>query len=324
MSKPSETVRKIILEAIDPYIETGDSFKLMHEYRLDGRECSMGKDPALSVQRTKDGWIYYCHRCGEQGFIADKDKSPKEVDSMIKRLQEQKPSKVLAAVTLPHDFTPLCKDYESQNMDYRESPIPLKAYHWLWQYNIREEDIDHFNIGWSQGYNRVIIPVYEYAITWNMNHEENIAHKLIGWVGRELDCQTKEERRAKKIAKYLTRKQKKGDRIYFTAFGNKHFGDIFVIVEDIISAIKINRATGTTVIALLTSHLDSDLIKKCQGRNVLIWLDRNMLAKAIGYMTRFKQFGVNISNISTSKDPKVYNEAFIRQQIAANIDLLEG
>jgi len=319
MSKPSEIIRKIILEAIDPHITKGDSFKLMHEYRKDGRKCSMGKDPALSVQRTEDGWIFYCHRCREQGFIGDKDKSPKEVSSMIKRLREQRPSKTLALVTLPHDFIPLCKDYDAQVADYKEDPVPFKAYHSLWQYDIREEDIDHFNIGWSEGYNRVIIPIYEHGY-----YGAEVGRKLIGWTGRELDCQTKEERRAKKIAKYLTRKQKKGDRIYFTAPGNKHFGDIFVIVEDVISAIKIWKATGVTAVALLTSHLDSDLIKKCQGRNVLIWLDRNMLAKAIGYMTRFKQFGVNISNISTSKDPKVYNEAFIRQQIAANTELLEG
>lgn len=309
-----ENIRKVILKAIDPCINIGDTFRLLHEYRLDGSPCSLNKDPALSITRTKDGWTYFCHRCKTQGFIAEEDKSPKEVDSMIKRLQNPHPTIALARVVLPHDFVPICKDFDTQTCDFMEGPIPIKAYRWLWKYVLSEEDIDKFNIGWSDLYNRVIIPIYEYG-----QFGDTHARKLVGWIGRELDCQDKEERRAKKVAKYITRKNKKEDRILFFAPGKGAFAETYVIVEDIISAIKVQKATGMTVVALLSSHVSSELMKKCQGRRVYIWLDRDMLAKAIGYTTRFKQFGINASVVKTLKDPKEYNSFFIRRTIATTI-----
>jgi hypothetical protein len=310
-----EPIRKLILKAVDPHIAVGDTFRLMHEYRRDGRECSLNKDPALSVTRGRKGWAYYCHRCHEQGFISDKKKSPSEVKSMIEKLQNQKTTVSLAKVVLPHDFVPLCKDFDAQMCDYKEGDIPWTAYHWLWKYDIKEHEIDHFNIGWSDGYKRVIIPVYEEISTIDNYDQTQIDKTLKGWVGREVECASKEERKAKKIAKYLTRKEQGAKRLLFKARGGGHFADLRVIVEDIVSAIKIWKVTGATSVALLNSHINNDIIKECQGRTTYVWLDRDMLTKAISCMNRLRQFGVDAHNITTYKDPKAYNSMHIRQQI---------
>jgi hypothetical protein len=304
-------IRKEILQAIDPSIKLGDTFRLIHEQQVDGSPCSLGKDAALAVTRQKDGWAYYCHRCHEQGFITDDKKSPIEVESMLDKLKKKpRAFNKQAEVELPHDFIPLCKDYDASVCDYQSGgPIPWAAYHWLWQYNIQEVEIDKFNVGWSEGYNRVIIPVYEYG-----GYDGSMARKLIGWVGREVHCDSKEERKAKKIAKYLTRKKKSQDRIYWVAPPKKS-RDHIVIVEDIVSAMKIHKSTDMMTLALLNTHVSNDLMRKCQGRKVHIWLDGNMLAKSVGYMTRFRQFGIECTHIHTPKDPKEYNEAFIATQV---------
>ena len=38
--------------------------------------------------------------------------------------------------------------------------IPSKAKHWLEKYNITDDEIDRFNFGWSESYQRLILPVY--------------------------------------------------------------------------------------------------------------------------------------------------------------------
>jgi hypothetical protein len=307
-------IRKEILQAIDPDIKLGDSFRLVHEKKIDGAVCSLGKDAALSVTREKNGWVYYCHRCHEQGFIADDKKSPMEVKSMIEKLKGKKTHKLLAHVELPYDFIPLCKDFNTDDVtlevcDWKAGgPIPWSAYHWLWQYNIKERELWQFNIGWSEGYHRVIIPIYDYG-----SYDGTTEKKLVGWVGREVECESKEERKAKKIAKYLTRKSKATKRVYWSTPAIKNRNNV-VIVEDIVSAIKIHKSTGMETIALLNSHVGDDLLRKCQGKRVHIWLDGNMLAKSVGYTTRFRQFGLEASHVHTPKDPKTYNELFIASQ----------
>jgi hypothetical protein len=321
-----KTIKQKILDAVDPHIKLNDTFRLMHEKRIDGTPCSQGKDPCLSVKRTHDGWVFYCHRCKEEGFISDKDKSPKEVRSMIEKLRTQRENKMLTKITLPFDFIPMCKDFNQQICDFTEGTVPWAAYHWMWKYDIKEEEIDTFNIGWSPGYNRVIIPIYEYGVFGKRQRIiEDYPRKLVGWIGREVECSTKEERRAKKIAKYITRKEANNKRIFFVApfvpkkarhnVYNWALSNMIVIVEDAISAMKIWKATGATTVALLNTNIDNSLMRKCQGKKVVIWLDRDARTKAIGYASRFNQFGIDVLNISTGKDPKAYNQAFIAVQI---------
>jgi hypothetical protein len=282
------TIRQEILDAIDPHIRAGDSFRLVHQTKKDGTNCSVGKDPCLAVTRTWNGWVYKCHRCEEGGFIGDKQKSPHETKSMLDALKkEEKVYRVTKKVQLPFDFIEMgVETYES---------VPMKAFQWLWKYRIEEPDMAQFNIGWSEAYRRVIFPIYR--------SDASGMRRLQGWIGREVDCETKEERKAKKVAKYLTRKDGDIKRLFFTIEGLKPI----VIVEDILSAITVHKHTHMTVVALLTTHIDDNTLKACKGRRTYIWLDPDALAKSVKYVNRAIEFGIDCKLVHTYKDPKFFD-----------------
>jgi hypothetical protein len=210
-------------------------------------------------------------------------------------------NKVTENVTLPFDFEPMT------GLDH--CPVPYEAYHWFWKYSLTNDDIMKYNCGWSERYKRVIVPLYEYA-DWGDGEK---ARKLVGWVGREIECKTKEERKEKGIVKYLTR-AKKGDRRFFLAPGGE---TTIVIVEDAISAMKVNTATGYTTMALLNTHVSTDLMRTLRGKTIYLWLDGDMLANSVATVDRMRTLGLNAKHIHTPKDPKEYNSLFIKEQIRA-------
>jgi hypothetical protein len=231
--------------------------------------------------------------------VFDKSSSPVQTRARLEALKKIPINKVTEKVDLPHDFEQMT-DLDDANT------VPWAAYHWLWKYGIKEDDMLKYKIGYSKSYGRVVLPIYEYAEVGDA-----IAKKLVGWVGREIKYSNKEERKKAKVPKYLTR-SKKGKRRYFMTFGR---GDTVVICEDILSAIKINLATGHTTVALLNATVGDDLLRWLRGRTVYLWLDANMLAESVKRVERMRQFGINAKHVHTPKDPKEYNTLFISDKL---------
>lgn len=297
-NEETDAIRKEILAVIDPHLKVNDSFKMKHLYKSDGTPCSKDKDAALSVKRVYNGWLYKCHRCQAEGFISDKQKSPRDTLSMIEALRS-KPIKAKRFATLPYDYVPLINARD--RMD-----VPVAAYHWLWQYDLRSSDLIKHEIGYSKAYRRVIIPVKRPGHT-----------QLLGWIGRELDFDDKEKRKEAKVPKYLTYKSQLVKRLYFMIRGG--VDDIVVLVEDVISAIKINKFTDLSTIALLGTYMDEEVLKQLQGKKVYVWLDGDAFQKAVSYVERLSQLGVEARVVHTLKDPKDHREDQIYFHLASAI-----
>jgi hypothetical protein len=301
----SKAISELILAAVDDKMMQGDTFKIRHTETVRDVICTPpDKDAAMSVTRVSNGWIYHCHRCHTSGIVYSDSLNPKQTRARVEAAKNGPKNRMTANITLPVDFEPMT--------DEESCPVPYDAWHWFWKYGLTNEDIMKYNVGWSANFNRVIIPLYEYA-----QLGDELAHKLVGWIGREIECQTKEERKRRGIVKYMT-KSKKGRRRYFQAPGHP---DTVVICEDALSAMNINIATGYTVIALLNTAVSNDLMRFCRGKKVYLWLDGDMLAHSVQTVNRMRSLGLNAKNIHTPKDPKEYNSLFIREQIHGKADV---
>lgn len=255
--------------------------------------CSDGKDPALSVTRIAEGWVFNCFRCDFKGFIG-LDRLP--ADQIVKMVKDAfvKPHKEEANIKLPRDWKPMFK-VDMQTW-VSANKIPIEAYTWLWDAGITDEMGADNMIGWSDQYRRVIIPIMD---------EEG---KLQGWIGRDVFY----DKKTKQGHKYILRKQAGlARRIYFT----KHQKDstTVVMVEDILSAIRVNWATSFETVALLTTSVGTDLLHEYMDYKMVIWLDDDQLSNMVMTVARAQGFGIKATHINSSKDPKTYNDVAIQQ-----------
>ena len=286
-------IKTVIIKAIGSKFNTkGDSFRIKHEFKMDGSICTEDhKDPALTVTRDTGGWGWHCHRCSESGYIGDMFIDSATTLKKIDQIKDPPIPKVTYIVKLPDDFIPLV----NENLVHSE-PVPFEAYSWLWKYNITEKDMHEFGFGWSTKCQMVILPLYS---------SDN--RVLRGWIGRRIFASDVLSEKGK----YHVQKPKGNkDRLYFTVDGSE---GKTILVEDCISAIRVNKSTGVTTTALLTTSIDESMTRKLRGEEVYIWLDANVLAKSVAMVARFRQLGINAKHIYTAKDPKCYNSVAIKE-----------
>ena len=285
------SIETIVLNAVkDKFNKKGDPFRMKHDLKMDGSVCTENhKSPALVITRDTSGWKWHCHRCSESGFIGDKFVNPDATVSKVKQIQKPETPHETYIVTLPHDFIPLVEKCGDQS--YYIPEVPFEAHSWLWNYNILGDKMEEFGFGWSQMYQMVILPLYS-----------SDPRVLNGWIGRRILDKTK--------GKYHIQKPKGSlERLYFTV----NSGTIqTILVEDCVSAIRVNDATGITTTALLTTSIDEDLTRKLQGKEVYVWLDADALSKSVKMVSRLRAFGIKTKHIYTSKDPKCYNNVAIK------------
>lgn len=288
-------VEDFILTAVSGrFSQKGDSFKLRHAKKMDGTECTPDyKDPAMTVTRGAHNWKWYCHRCGTGGAILDSGMSPKAT------LKKMKPQTTFSQgkdrpFNVPEDTRLMSTASETPT-------VPREAYLWLHQYGMSSADFLKYNIGWSQKYERIIIPIH---LKGKMDEPP------VAWVGRCPYKMSKADRQGRNHPKSLTIKDKNHkERVYFMTNAEDHQApreSMTVIVEDIISAIKVHKAMGCDTIALLNAGVADELIPLCRGQRTIIWLDRDKRRESMQKLSRFRSLGVAASHTSTEKDPKEY------------------
>ena len=93
-------------------------------------------------------------------------------------------------------------------------------------------------------------------------------------------------------------------------------GDTIVIVEDIISAMKIARLREEyCACPLLGSSLSYDMENQLVEKfsNSAVWLDRDKAKNALRISRKLKQRGLDSRVIVTEDDPKEYSKEVIRK-----------
>lgn len=108
--------------------------------------------------------------------------------------------------------------------------------------------------------------------------------------------------------KYLT----KGKKDYFKVVRPEVPSDVYVLVEDYLSAIKVGRITNC--IPLLSAHAPRKLILSLIGKASLLrfWLDRDKATEAAKQAAKARQWIANCATIVTELDPKEYDDNQIK------------
>lgn len=155
--------------------------------------------------------------------------------------------------------------------------IPVKAKQWLLKYGINSQEIADFNIKWEQDTEILVL-----------------LHNDSYWLGRCFGNQK---------VKYLSKGNKP-----LTMYGN---ADKLVCVEDILSAIKISRAsTEYCSLPLLGCSLPNEWVQELSGRfsEVIIWLDRDKAKDAVKISKELRMKGFVSRVVISPLDPKEYSK----------------
>ena len=159
--------------------------------------------------------------------------------------------------------------------------LPRKAMEWLLSYGISQEEID------------------KYGIEWNVKEDMLVLLQT----ARYWQARTFNSRRPK----YMSEGSKP-----LTIYGR---GDTIVIVEDIISAIKIARlhdeyCACPVLGSSLSYDMENQIVEKY--KKSAVWLDRDKAKNALRISRKLKQRGLESRVVVTDEDPKEYSKGEIR------------
>ena len=226
-----------------------------------------------------EGTYQFCHNCGYKKFIPSKERTPSQVVDILRRyVSGDTQTNVVRDIKLPSDFT---------------SVIPVQAKLWLKKYDITDEEIEMFGIGWSERYSRLILPVYSKD------------GKLLYYQGRTFKPITKDN------PKYMNIRQSGVRNIFFT---RERGDDKLCVVEDILSAIKVGRYVSS--LALLGSYFPKEIYPLYRSSNY-IWLDSDKYTTAIKHARDANQItGKSFKIVHTKLDPKECRDTIIKESLA--------
>lgn len=268
----------------------GDTIRLCHKYRADGSPCSLNKDNAMMITKYHGHYYFYCHRCHLQGKVV-MAKTPQQLAQENQRKIDQAVEREerLSTFSPPSHVAKLPVDCVLANHE----SVPAEAKGFLNKYSIDETLVLKYTVQFSRVYDRIIFPIRK--------EDSGI---IIGWAGRCYHDLSKEERIINKRPKWLTRKiNPADDRIFWSKFNPYSKG--IVLVEDIISAIRVHEVTNVSTIALLTTSLPDTLLPRFRGKTVVLWLDGDMQGKMFQYVRRLNTLGIKGKMIYSKADPKL-------------------
>ena len=250
-------------------------------------KTTSGKRAALCVTRTPTGWAWFDHRRGVGGFRGYRGLSSQATVDLVKTLKYRRTWNTVAMdkLILPTDCIP---------------ELPSKARVWLYRAHLRDDQIRTLEITWSPSLQRVIIPVF------GQNE------RLVFWQGRYLGDDPR-------VPKYINLRIPK-KHVYFRRFAMAQPDKTLVIVEDVLSAVRVHGAmlgSGVDTLALLGAHVPDDLIlmEEQHYPAIVLWLDYDKRLKVYDWVRRFRGYGVDICSVVTRQDPKLLVDSDIQRQL---------
>lgn len=239
-----------------------------------------GDSQSLSVWRNEDGTVgAKCYRCGATGRAGSKP-------SMFQKVPE---TTQLQAV--PTDVSHLYEDMPGEVATYLSTK------------GITEEIAKYYGIGWSPGAKGLVLPVH------NEHHHDGAQIKFFDSASEynrvPIRYMTIHMGQRELMFSHLTTPITAGTKISYGV----------VIVEDLISAIRIRQATEFDAFALLGSELNdhglSELVK--YHNTFIVWLDNDnniVCGKAKKLFHRLQLFG-NARYIKYQCEPKDLTDQLI-------------
>ena len=171
---------------------------------------------------------------------------------------------------------------------------PTRTLKWINQYELTKNDLLLHNVLWSESISRLIFPIY------------GSNGSLIAWQGRD----------------FMVPPRDKKDKWYgrgnlrdtFNILGNK--GDCLVLVEDIISAIKVSKFVRA--MPLYGSSIGRERFKRLyilceEPHKVYIWLDPDKRTEALKESKLGQLYGLKTHPIFSKADPKEHTYESIKE-----------
>ena len=190
--------------------------------------------------------------------------------------------------------------------------IAFPGMQWLSQYEITRDEIKEFGLLWSPSRKWLLFPVYS---------------------GNDILLMYQARTFTDNFPKYLTFGQpEKTVNILHQKKDYDDEGNV-VVVEDIISAIKVGRTFSA--MPLYGSFLSQEKLNKLmysRVTNLIFWLDYDKHRDSLQLAQKTKAYGFQTSLLVTAKDPKEYNDSeicdFISPCLVSKLcdkrELLEG
>lgn len=194
-----------------------------------------------------------------------------------------------STITLPSDVT---------------SELPYEAKRWLDQYELARLDIQQHNILWSEYWRRLIFPYFDET-------------GLLAWQGRLFGDATNVQAKNSKGQLFLEKWYSKG-KIHEIIHPIKVHSGEAVLVEDIVSAIKVSRHKGAIPIFGNTISPKHFLRIKHVAERVWIWLDPDMKQQSIKLCNTANLLGLKATVVFAEKDPKELSDDRISDCLRIN------
>lgn len=172
--------------------------------------------------------------------------------------------------------------------------IPSEPLQWLKKYEITAQEINHNKILWSESKKYLCFPYFG---------QDNI---LEAWQGRYFGDN-------KEHPKWITYgKIQDHLKIFFLTDAEK---EGIILVEDIVSAIKISRQYPCS--PLFGSNADWKTLARYYRytKKLILWLDEDKYKSSHKFASRATLLGFDARVIYTSKDPKEYNNEEIKNYV---------
>jgi hypothetical protein len=185
-------------------------------------------------------------------------------------------NKVGPTVNLPKDFD---KDW------FRED-----AQAWIDKYDLRPQERRRNRLGWSESLESLVFPVFEFKTSTLLMYQAR-------YFGTD-----------EQAPKWRT----KGPKQEIIHLPDRWHSDTIVLVEDILSAIKVSRVTNC--MPMFGSDLGEERLTKIvkQFKRARVWMDPDKKKESLILSLKLSEAGLPTTVILSSKDPKDYQSADIR------------
>lgn len=184
-------------------------------------------------------------------------------------------------------------EFDLDNVTHNIPPEPRK---WLNSYGLSLDEIKTHRIYYDLQKSYLVFPVYD-------------GERLVHITGRYFGSNPKHP-------KYITKGWKSG---YFKIVKPKEPSDVYVLVEDHISAIKVGRHYNA--VPLLGCFVPHELVLSLMrfSPRLRIWLDPDKIREGIRQAAVSRQLVKDCGTIIADKDPKDYNDDEIKRIVSATL-----
>ena len=126
------------------YVEELDEAVIGYQYNTNHRDCSAGEDvrKRLYIKRAPDGWMFYCHHCGNKGYLRAADK-----------MYRGMPVAIDDSPKISHVVKMLSKGLGVADV----SMWPTEARIWWYSYDLNDADALRFNVQWDNTRQRLFM-----------------------------------------------------------------------------------------------------------------------------------------------------------------------